>query len=693
MMGLDVAWLGCDLVSGQIIEELPELRPWGPLRRLLGEDQSMQFTMPIPAPGTFGAPPVNWEAATEIGRTMIVCVLNGSPVWAGIVLVRQGGTSSLITFGTVTCEGYLDHRFVGDHKWTQQDEASVIAVGLLKDANDLEGIGLIIDAPPTGKKRDREYFSKDNKSVKSAMQELAGVIDGIEWTVDLEWKDATQTSILKIVRIRKRIGVVSSSSSIPTYTVGPAAVFDTLGESSAKYEYQQDYSSGHGANHIVAWSSGEGEDQPFSAPARDEELLDSGMPRWEERFQPSTSISSIATLNTHAQERLALIGRGITAVTIVARADAYPRLGQDWFIGDDLGFELVGHWHRDGLIGQARAVGWELEPQLETVTPILLAPAGGFLVPGTPNWIENPTFEVSTAGWVAGGTVQPTLTRTAVRSHSGSWSLLVAWNIGTVTNLLSANTSSMETSAAGWPRVYNCTVARSTAQAAVGSASLIMTGTMVDTGFGIMLAGTPDGISGVPIIGGRSYEATGQFRAGSTGRLVRCNVYAFDENGIKVGASTSVLNATDNSTDWVTKTDVRLDAPINAHFATVEVRAGYPGTNVPAVGEVHYADDIHFHEYAGGSYPSVTAALDNVVPGQRYNCSAWVWVPFGSAPVQIAIAGLGTGSPSSVFATWQQITYSFVATSTNHSFQIWPAQTILGGETVYLDDVEVTAAA
>jgi Carbohydrate binding domain len=520
-MAVDIAWLACDLVSGQIIEELADLRPTGPLRRLLGEDQSMQLTLPIPLAGTHGAPPAGWEAATSPGRTMVVAVLAGQPVWAGIVLVRAGGSGPLLTLGTVTPEGYLGRRHVGNHTWLGKDEASVIAAGLLKDAAP-EGIGLVIDAPPTGKKRDRHYFATDNKTIKSALQELAGVIDGVEWTVDLEWADPSQTAVRKVARVRKRIGVVAPDGGpVVVYGAsGAAAVFDTPGAADARYDFTEDYSEGHGSNHVTAWSSGEGADMPVSSPARDEALLDSGFPRYEDRFQPSTSIINKATLDKHAQERLALVGRGITALTITARADAYPLLGADWRLGDEIGYELVGHRHPAGLVGQARAVGWELEPQLGTVSPILLTPPGGFASPEVPNRVENPSFEESTEGWAAGGTVPPTIARSSVRAYQGGWSLLVTW-----------------------------------------------------------------------------------------------------------------------------------------------------GT--------------------GGAFPQVQTTLDNLVPGNRYDASAWVYVPAGGRAVQLAVGGISQGDASAVQGTWEQLAYSWVATATAHSLQLWPFGAPTAGQQVYLDMVEV----
>src|SRR5699024_11191951 len=114
--------------------------------------------------------------ATVPMRTMIVAVVNDQPCWAGIVLTRQRGTGATLDLATATPEVYLNRRIVRDHDWRQRDEASVIAAGLVADAGDIpgigRGIGLEIDAPPTGRNRDREYAAMDRATVYDRLREL-----------------------------------------------------------------------------------------------------------------------------------------------------------------------------------------------------------------------------------------------------------------------------------------------------------------------------------------------------------------------------------------------------------------------------------------------------------------------------------------------------------------------------------------
>jgi hypothetical protein len=363
-----VTWLGCDLISGRIIAELPDIT--GNVKRVLGSSTSTGLTLPVPLAGPGALGELAWQA-TAPGRTMIVPVVNDVPSWGGIVLTRKGGTNATLDLGCISLEGYLDRRYVTDHEWTNIDEA-MIAAGLAADAM-AEGIGLTIDAPRTGTKRSRSYADSDDATVYSRLRELMGVDGGPEWTIDVDWADHTKRAVAKILRIRKRIGTAATSPEAVFETTAPS-VFSSRGASEATYSYTEDYSTDRGANHILATSSGEGNDRPASIPARD---VRPGWPRFERRFTPSTSIKDNAVLDEHARSELALLRDGSATWDITTRWDTYPRLNVDWRLGDDVAWNVVGHRHPQGVTGQGRVIGWDLDMKAGVVTPILLDPQEG----------------------------------------------------------------------------------------------------------------------------------------------------------------------------------------------------------------------------------------------------------------------------------------------------------------------------
>lgn len=356
-----VTWLGCDLVSGRIIAELPEMR--GMVSRVLGDYTSVSLTMPIPhaGPGAFAFQGQSlahvWEQATAPGQTMIVPIVNDVPAAGFIVLDREGSNIDVdLRLACVSLEGYFERRYVRDHNLVDVDESEIFKA-LVGDAN-IEGISLIVDAPATGTTRTRKYVGRDDATVYQRLTELMAVQGGPEWTIDVDWADKKRQAIAKIARLRKRIGSLQLD-----------AVFSTEGSTNARYVYKESYSERSGANHIQAVSSGEGEDRPESSVI-DDVLF--GWPRYERRFTPSTSIKNISVLNEHATSELALRRDGAKTWEITAPWDAYPRLGIDWKLGDSVPIELTGARHPFGVKDTVRTIGWELDMQAGTVQPILL---------------------------------------------------------------------------------------------------------------------------------------------------------------------------------------------------------------------------------------------------------------------------------------------------------------------------------
>lgn len=350
-----VTWLACNAVDGRVITELPDLS--GSISRVLGQHTSSRLTLPIPPSGPASLPPTVWDPATAPGRAMLVAVIHDVPAWGGIVVRREGGTVASLDLTAVSLEGYLDRRYVGDHRWVLRDEAR-IAADLVRDAEP-DGINLTIDAPNTGTLRDRQYHHDEDATIYDRLTELMGVEHGPEWTIDVDWANEQHTAVEKIFRLRKHIGRVATN---------PPAVFDSRGPSSATYTFAEDYSAKKGANHIIATGRGEGEDRPESSPWS---LVPPGWPRYERRISPSSAISSVDVLNEHAIRELALARHGARVFELDTRWNGHPRLNIDWGLGDDVAWDLAGHRHPNGVQGRGRVIGWELDLEAETVRPML----------------------------------------------------------------------------------------------------------------------------------------------------------------------------------------------------------------------------------------------------------------------------------------------------------------------------------
>lgn len=144
-------------------------------------------------------------------------------------------------------------------------------------------------------------------------------------------------------------------------------------------------------------------------------------------------------------------------------------------------------------------------------------------------------------------------------------------------NLLTANQSSLETDETGWIPVINCAVARSTAQAAHGVASLAVTA----AAGGDVYASTPH--AGIPVTEGETYTALISSRAATTPRSVVLALNWWDADSVFL--STSFSAATVNATGGFTQSSVTAAAPAGAAFVSV-----VPVISGLALGEVHYLD-------------------------------------------------------------------------------------------------------
>lgn len=148
-------------------------------------------------------------------------------------------------------------------------------------------------------------------------------------------------------------------------------------------------------------------------------------------------------------------------------------------------------------------------------------------------------------------------------------------------NLLTANQSSIETSAAGWTNKTNVVVAQSAVQFSHGTKSLSMTS---------VAGGTMQAITAtqVPVVAGKQYTVGAELRAATVARSCAVHIQWWTAAMVSLGTSTG-LNASDNTTGWVQRT-LTTTAPVTAAFADVIVQVLSTG----GASEVHYVDKAFF---------------------------------------------------------------------------------------------------
>ena len=369
-MGL-LSWLAVDARTGDILADLPDVAVTS-VKQVLCTYSSTLAALPVPTA------PENWLRATLPGASCLVLVDDAQdgttpvPLWGGMVTLRQrdSGDVAQLTLGTI--ESYFDRRYVGDATYTATDQNTIVSD--LVTSFVLDGtFPMVVSAAASATTRDRTYASTDDKTVLTALTELAGVQGGPEWTITWEWLHSPER-IVPVLTVADRVG-----AAIPA-GLGPAATFEIPGPATSAV-LVEDFSSGKGATSVMATSTGTGATRPQSPV---ETSGDTQRPTFEFRWSPSTSISDVATLTAHAQQTLAKMENGSQSLALAATLSEAPRLGRDWWIGDDVGYRVGGldsagtdtvPAFPGGISGTARAVGWEMTlTGVRTIAPILATP-------------------------------------------------------------------------------------------------------------------------------------------------------------------------------------------------------------------------------------------------------------------------------------------------------------------------------
>lgn len=361
-------WHAVDLKTGNRGPQL-HMQKLGQVGRIIGEQTDSQNAV-LCWDVERGKEVPEWRHWTQPGRMMALLVDDDDrPVWGGVILRRIPDETEWVPLAMATLEHYLDRRYSGAYSATATEQAT-IASTLVANTVSTTGVPFSVDASATGQLRDRTYLDSEDKTTLSLLTDLMNIQDGIEFTVDLEWTDTTNTVLRYVFRIASRIG---KALPTPTRFEHPGPV--------TKFTVPEDYTRENGANDVMAVSTGEGDARPKSVHAVDQAALDAGWVRYERRWNPSTGISERATLDAYATAELARKRGGLVELSLVANLDAAPVLGRDWYLGDDITAAITAPSlpERAGVNGEklpgyenrVRVVGWAMDLDARTLTPNL----------------------------------------------------------------------------------------------------------------------------------------------------------------------------------------------------------------------------------------------------------------------------------------------------------------------------------
>ena len=372
------SWVAVEARTGKVITDLP-LLDVQTIKQSLSRYETTTGTLPITAEDA----PTEWLRATTPSSTHLVLLKDnpndsarGIPVAGYRVTRRRRSDAETVSIDMASIESYFDCRFVGDKTYTGVGQCAIVADLISTYVADADGIPIstvVIGSDNT--LRYRTYLANDDKTIYSILTDLTNVSGGPEWFVGWQWLTSPER-LVPVLYVGNRIGAVVPAGLSPTVT------FEVPGFIT-KFEMVEDYGQGKGATDVVAVSSGQGTIRPQS---EHQIIRNSSQPTVEYRFTPSTSITEVETLNSHAKAAVAVMNRGSSAVSFTLTATDGPQVGVDWFLGDSVGFQIGGidslgnelvPSFPGGFSGIARVAGFELSLGMTpTVTPILVSTEG-----------------------------------------------------------------------------------------------------------------------------------------------------------------------------------------------------------------------------------------------------------------------------------------------------------------------------
>lgn len=342
-------FLAVSLVDGTVLAELPDLQ----LTRLSYRfEEATSETAVLPWHGICR----NWDEATVPYQVAVLLVRGEIILWGGIVVKRErslGGKGVSLTMSTV--EHYLDSVFVGDHSYVDRDQCEIVE-DLVTSTIDGHRFNLKVETSLSKVRRDRSYSAESDKTLLSVLQELANVLDGPEWCT--MWRKLDDGRYQPVLKVADHIG---SSTVVTTFDENVMTSFTVT----------EDYTSGYGANWVMAVSTADAGDRPQS------DAMTANQPHRpvvEHVFQPSASITNKETLDSHAQSTLLQMADGTKTIKMGLSLLAAPVIYREWEPGDLISWDIA---DENGFFtgfrkGSARIIGYEISFEgVWTITPTL----------------------------------------------------------------------------------------------------------------------------------------------------------------------------------------------------------------------------------------------------------------------------------------------------------------------------------
>lgn len=263
---------------------------------------------------------LNLRGITAPGQTTLYVFRDDVLMWGGIIWKRNFNSDSrTLQVVAKTFESYFYKRLQLTTKYWSSEDQLDIARWLVTSNGSAEDVGVEVSDVVSGKTRERTMFGYEFKTTGIELEQLAALIDGFDWNVNVfQDPDTLET--------RRRLDFYAPSR-------GLSREFSTL-----QFEYpgavktfSLSEDAENGGNKIWAIGTGEGTEQ-VTAFAQDYDQLNAGFPLNEET-KSYKSVVKPSTLQSHAKADLDRLATPVSVFEVSLRADVEPELGT-YSVGD-----------------------------------------------------------------------------------------------------------------------------------------------------------------------------------------------------------------------------------------------------------------------------------------------------------------------------------------------------------------------
>mgnify|MGYP003296465384 CR=1 FL=1 len=248
--------------------------------------------------------------------------------------------------------GYFKRVYVPTLTYSQVSQ-TLILQDVIQQSLRYSTVPITVLADASTMKRDRTINETDNKTIYDIIDSFNGLDGGTELSHSWEYNN-TAGRWQCIIQIADHIG-----KSTPI-------ILD--GRMFTDFEMIEDYTTGYGANSVLAYST--------SGTTQLESSWHSsrfwGRPLLQYRWSPSSSITNVSTLNSYAAQKLADIELGTISYSFNCSLNLMPPFGVVWSLGDYMRFTVKSEQFKDIGTVTARAVGYTVSfSNAWTITPLL----------------------------------------------------------------------------------------------------------------------------------------------------------------------------------------------------------------------------------------------------------------------------------------------------------------------------------